>query len=307
MIKLKSPGRGGQFSIARGIVETLQSLVFAGRWPARVLDRVPAATRVQLIEHELHLSDGEASAGAELAPLRLAFISDLHIGPLTPPKLLDNAFQLLAQLAPDVLVLGGDYVFLDVNQAMARELEERVAAVPARTKLAVLGNHDLWTHHDLIERALERAGCRVLINDAQRLRRRTSGSRSSASTSPGPGARTAGARSPPVTHRSNDRGLACARRPAVRRGPRRQALALRSHPRRPDRVAPGPGRRSRSARAPLAVGPTSPGRHGPVRVARDRSGRCAAAGLRAVRRVPVHAPVKGVSRIRVSWHTHRPR
>jgi predicted MPP superfamily phosphohydrolase len=169
MIKLKSPGRGGQFSIARGIVETLQSLVFAGRWPARVLDRVPAATRVQLIEHELHLSDGDASAGAELAPLRLAFISDLHIGPLTPPKLLDNAFQLLAQLAPDVLVLGGDYVFLDVNQSMARELEERVAAVPARTKLAVLGNHDLWTHHDLIERALERAGCRVLINDAQRL------------------------------------------------------------------------------------------------------------------------------------------
>lgn len=169
MIKLKSPGRGGQFSIARGIVETLQSLVFAGRWPARVLNRVPAATRVQLIEHELHLSDGDASAGAELAPLRLAFISDLHIGPLTPPKLLDNAFQLLAQLAPDVLVLGGDYVFLDVNQAMARELEERVAAVPARTKLAVLGNHDLWTHHDLIERALERAGCRVLINDAQRL------------------------------------------------------------------------------------------------------------------------------------------
>jgi hypothetical protein len=167
MIKLKSPGRGGQFSIARGIVETLQRVMFAGRWPARVLDRVPAATRVQLIEHELHLSDGDASA--ELAPLRLAFISDLHIGPLTPPKLLDNAFQLLAQLAPDVLVLGGDYVFLEVNQAMARELEERVAAVPARTKLAVLGNHDLWTHHPVIERALERAGCRVLINDAQRL------------------------------------------------------------------------------------------------------------------------------------------
>jgi uncharacterized protein len=169
MIKLKSPGRGGQFSIVRGIAETLQGMIFAGRWPARVLDRVPAATRVQLIEHELHLSDREVSAGAELAPLRLAFISDLHIGPLTPKKLLDNAFQLLAQLAPDVLVLGGDYVFLDVNQAMARELEERVAAVPARTKLAVLGNHDLWTHNEVIERALERAGCRVLINDAQRL------------------------------------------------------------------------------------------------------------------------------------------
>jgi len=167
MIKLKNPGRGEQFSVVRGVVEALQTVVFAGGWPARLLDRVPAATRVQLIEHELKLSDG--GAGEELASLRLAFISDLHIGPLTPPRLLDNAFQMLAALAPDVLVLGGDYVFLEVNQAMARELEERVAAVPARTKLAVLGNHDLWTHHHLIERALERAGCRVLINDAQRL------------------------------------------------------------------------------------------------------------------------------------------
>jgi predicted MPP superfamily phosphohydrolase len=169
MIKLRSPGRGGQFSIARGIVETLQRVAFAGRWPARLLDRVPAATRVQLIEHDLNLSDAPAGAGAQSAPLRLAFISDLHIGPLTPPRLLDNAFQMLASLAPDVLVLGGDYVFLEVNERMARELEQRVAAVPARTKVAVLGNHDLWTHHHLIERALERAGCRVLINDAQRL------------------------------------------------------------------------------------------------------------------------------------------
>lgn len=167
MFKLKNPGRGEQFSLVRGVVEALQKVAFAGGWPARLLDRVPAATRVQLIEHELHLSDGLAAPGD--ASLRLAFVSDLHIGPLTPRRLLDNAFQLLASLAPDVLVLGGDYVFLEANEAMARELEERVAAVPARTKLAVLGNHDLWTHHQLIERALERAGCRVLVNDAQRL------------------------------------------------------------------------------------------------------------------------------------------
>jgi len=172
-IKWKSPGRGGQFSFARGISETVMGVLFARRWPARLLDRVPAATRVQLIEHELRLSNGAAapldSAAAEPASLRLAFISDLHIGPLTPRRLLDNAFQMLARLAPDVLVLGGDYVFLDVNDDMARELEERVAAVPARTKLAVMGNHDLWTHNHVIERALERAGCRVLVNDAHRL------------------------------------------------------------------------------------------------------------------------------------------
>jgi len=38
--------------------------------------------------------------------------------------------------------------------------------VPVPTKVAILGNHDLWTHHDRIEEALRRAGARVLINDA---------------------------------------------------------------------------------------------------------------------------------------------
>jgi len=172
-LKLKSSGRGGAFSAARGVAEAVQGIVYARRWPARVLDRFDAATRVRLIEHELVLSPKAAAvpgaAPAQRPPLRLAFASDFHIGPLTPPRLLDNAFRMLTDLAPDVLVLGGDYVFLEVTDAMARELTARVAAVPARTKLAVLGNHDLWTHNRLIEQALERAGCRVLVNDAARL------------------------------------------------------------------------------------------------------------------------------------------
>jgi predicted MPP superfamily phosphohydrolase len=167
MIRLRCVGRGTQYSPARGVSEAVQGAIFARRWPARLLDRVPAATRVTLIEHDLTLSPGTLPGTRQ--PLRLAFASDLHIGPLTPSRLLDNAFRLLADAAPDVLVLGGDYVFLEVTRAMARELEARVAAVPARIKVAVLGNHDLWTHHHLIEEALQRAGCRVLINDAVRL------------------------------------------------------------------------------------------------------------------------------------------
>jgi hypothetical protein len=177
MLKLQSSGRGGQYTRLRGVVETLQAAVFARGWPARVLDTIDAATRVTLIEHDLALGaaaergGGEAHADADgaRAPVRLVFASDLHIGPLTPPRLLDNAFRLMAEARPDVLVLGGDYVFLDATPAMARELEARVAAVPARTKVAVLGNHDLWTDHSLIEGALGRAGAHVLVNDAVRL------------------------------------------------------------------------------------------------------------------------------------------
>jgi predicted MPP superfamily phosphohydrolase len=141
-------------------------LAYAYSWPARLLGMFPNTTRVTLLEHGLPLlprRDGGRPA------LRVAFASDLHIGPLTSPRLLDNAFRLLHEMAPDVLVLGGDYVFLEVTRAMADELERRVAAVPAATKVAVLGNHDLWTRHELIEEALRRAGATVLINDARRL------------------------------------------------------------------------------------------------------------------------------------------
>jgi uncharacterized protein len=162
-MKLRSSGRGTQFSVVRGVLESLQSLVYAGAWPARLLEWVPAAHRVDALRHQLALGRRGRP------PLKLAFASDLHIGPLTPVRLLDRAFQALASFAPDVLVLGGDYVFLDVTPRAAAVLERLVASVPAATKLAVMGNHDLWTDHAAIEGALAAAGARVLVNDALRL------------------------------------------------------------------------------------------------------------------------------------------
>jgi predicted MPP superfamily phosphohydrolase len=140
MLKLRATGRGGAYTIWRGLTESTLRLVYARDWPARVWDRVPAATRVRRVEHELLAGRGGRT------PLRLAFASDLHIGPLTPPRLLDEAFRALAAWRPDVLVLGGDYVFLDVTRAAAERLTSLVASVPATTKLAVLGNHDLCAH-----------------------------------------------------------------------------------------------------------------------------------------------------------------
>ncbi len=106
-MKLRSSGRGGRFSVARGVMEAVQGALYARAWPARVLDRIPAATRVAAIRHDLDLGRGGRPA------LTVAFASDLHIGPLTPPRLLDAAFAQLDAFAADVLVLGGDYVFLE--------------------------------------------------------------------------------------------------------------------------------------------------------------------------------------------------
>ena len=161
----------------------------------------------------------------------------------------------MAEARPDVLVLGGDYVFLDVTPAMARELEERVAAVPARTKVAVLGNHDLWTDHTLIEEALDARGARVLVNDAVHLPAPHDHLASSAWMSPGPAAPTARA---PSRRRRRARSRSRSRtRPRDSPSSRGAAPAcmLCGHTHGGQIALPGaPDHRPRPARPPLAVG-----------------------------------------------------
>jgi predicted MPP superfamily phosphohydrolase len=164
---ISSPApRGRHFSARRRLVEAALRLAYPGDWPARMWGLVPGATRVEVVRHSLPLLP---KRDHDRPPLRLAFASDLHLGPTTPRRTLDRAFDALAAIEPDVLLLGGDYVFLEATPARVDELARRVAEVPAKLKLAVLGNHDLWTHHHRIERALARASAQVLINDAVRL------------------------------------------------------------------------------------------------------------------------------------------
>jgi predicted MPP superfamily phosphohydrolase len=163
MLKLRATGRGKHFSVMRGVMEAVQEVVYARGWPGRALELIPGGTNVREVRHALDLGRGGRD------PLQLAFASDLHIGPLTSPRLLENAFTALAAFRPDVLVLGGDYVSLEVTAAKAETLRRLVASVPAPTKLAVLGNHDLWTDETVVERALVAGGARVLVNGSVQL------------------------------------------------------------------------------------------------------------------------------------------
>jgi uncharacterized protein len=158
---LQARGRGRRYSPLRGAVERLLHHAYRGDWPARAWGRLARAAAVRRLDVDIEL--GLA------APLTLAFASDLHLGPTTSRRTLDRAFALLSEAQADVLALGGDYVFLEATPAKARELRALVSAVPARVKVAVMGNHDLWTHHGLLEDALREAGAHVLVNDAVRL------------------------------------------------------------------------------------------------------------------------------------------
>jgi predicted MPP superfamily phosphohydrolase len=162
-VELRAPGRGRHYTAGRGLVESALRFAYAGDWPAKLWSRVPGASEVRVVNARIRVEPPRA------VPFRVAFASDLHLGPTTPSSLLDAAFAKLAEARPDLLVLGGDYVFLDATPERARELGARVRAVPAARKVAVMGNHDLWTHHGMLEDALREAGVEVLVNASTRL------------------------------------------------------------------------------------------------------------------------------------------
>jgi predicted MPP superfamily phosphohydrolase len=98
----------------------------------------------------------------------VAFASDFHAGATTSPAVLDAACRALESLAPDVLLLGGDFVtvraeYIDILAPMLARVHAPLG------KFAVFGNHDLRANRAMLSAALTNAGVRVLVNETARL------------------------------------------------------------------------------------------------------------------------------------------
>ena len=93
--------------------------------------------------------------------LRIAQLSDLHVGMLTPANKIRRAFDRAAAEKPDLTVLTGDY--LCYSPRFLGLLREIVAGLSGPA-VAVLGNHDYWTDGEGVARVLEGAGIAVLRN-----------------------------------------------------------------------------------------------------------------------------------------------
>jgi predicted MPP superfamily phosphohydrolase len=153
-------GRGREYSRTRAASEWILARAFRGGWPARLVRGVGLQPAVHTHEH--HIACARWPAGTK--SLRIVFASDLHVGPTTHPSLLDEAARALRAAAPDVLLLGGDYVYL--HGEGIHDLVRRLVDIPAPLgKFAVFGNHDLWADDATIRRALEGAGFRTLVNE----------------------------------------------------------------------------------------------------------------------------------------------
>lgn len=93
--------------------------------------------------------------------LRVAHLTDLHFGRVTPERVQREAIRLTNAQSPDLVVITGDFVchsqmYLDQLIDVLRDIEAPV--------VGVLGNHDYWSGGSEVHRALREAGVEVLKN-----------------------------------------------------------------------------------------------------------------------------------------------
>ena len=98
---------------------------------------------------------------APLDGFRIGHLSDIHVRTGVRHRMLERAVEMMNELAPDIVVLTGDYVC-----ATARPVKQLTRALRElqRPAYAVLGNHDHWSDAAKIRAALADAGVDVLTN-----------------------------------------------------------------------------------------------------------------------------------------------
>jgi uncharacterized protein len=105
-----------------------------------------------------------------LEGMRIAQLSDLHVGPHTSRRHLARIAEAVRSAEPDLIVLTGDQV-----DDYARDVEPLGRALGGLAAplgvVAVAGNHDVYAGWGAVRRGMERLGWRVLVNEAVPLER----------------------------------------------------------------------------------------------------------------------------------------
>lgn len=101
--------------------------------------------------------------------LRIAQLSDLHVGPRTAREVIRGAIEEANRFAPDLVVLTGDY--LSRRRGEVEAMRDQLGGLRAPT-VAVLGNHDVWIDPRGAADALRGHGYEVLENAWTRIRLR---------------------------------------------------------------------------------------------------------------------------------------
>jgi predicted MPP superfamily phosphohydrolase len=112
----------------------------------------------RVTEHEVRVKDLDPRHDG----VRIAQLSDIHVGNMTPASHVRAAVAAANAAAPDLILLTGDYVCWRRHEATMAG--EQLAGLRASRVLAVLGNHDYFTWGRGVSGALEKNGYEVLRN-----------------------------------------------------------------------------------------------------------------------------------------------
>jgi uncharacterized protein len=120
----------------------------------------------RLVVEWLELAFPDLPRGLE--GLRIAQLSDFHRSPVVRQWEIERAVARANALAPDLIVLTGDYVTFGRHYAAPCAAALSALRAPLG-RYAILGNHDYWSP-DAVAAALREAGLTVLRNQAQPVR-----------------------------------------------------------------------------------------------------------------------------------------
>ena len=108
--------------------------------------------------------------------LRLAQISDLHMGGWMNAARLQHVVDLILAQEPDILLITGDFLIgrdnLDISNQVVSDLIEPLSRLSGSIpSFAVLGNHDYWTNVETVRHILVSSGITELTNAVSTFKR----------------------------------------------------------------------------------------------------------------------------------------
>jgi uncharacterized protein len=96
---------------------------------------------------------------------KIIFLSDIHCGPFFSVSRIRNLVKRVNLQKPDIILLGGDYVFREEKYIIPVFNELTNLKAPLGI-YGVLGNHDHWENADLTRERMAKAGIALVDNKA---------------------------------------------------------------------------------------------------------------------------------------------
>ncbi|KAA3616623.1 MAG: metallophosphoesterase [Calditrichaeota bacterium] len=152
--------RFSKHAFIRFLREKVEKILFMGSWPAKLGILVGFQGTILITRYRIRLN----KFPSDIPQLKIVFASDFHMGPTTHAKHITQSIDKISDLKPDILLLGGDFVYLKTDyidswlKIIAQKLPESMK------KYAVLGNHDNHLDAKYISAALEKYGIKMLCN-----------------------------------------------------------------------------------------------------------------------------------------------